>query len=248
MIVVSDTSPLNYLVLIRAMRCFRHIFKQVHIPPAVLQELHHSKTPELVRQWAAAPPPWLRIEKPQSQFLPSGLLDAGEMRASALARELGATALLIDERRGRKVAQENGFAAFGTLTILELAAEGNLIQLRPALDALKLNNFSCQQGIDPRRARTECCSKERLRPRAPFADRGNMVSAAQSNLISASLIPAQVDNNISYAVLAKANDAERQAGESDVELLDAANGSAPGPGDPLVAKATGLGSLLDVSA
>jgi hypothetical protein len=75
-----------------------------------------------------------------------------------------------------------------------------------------------------------------------------MVSAAQSNLITASLIPAQVDNNISYAVLAKANDAERQAGESDVELIDAANRSAPGPGDPLVAKATGLGSLLDIDA
>jgi hypothetical protein len=75
-----------------------------------------------------------------------------------------------------------------------------------------------------------------------------MVSAAQSNLIAASQIPAQVDNNISYAVLAKVNDAERQEGAADVSLIDAANGSAPGPGDPLVAKATGLGGMLDVSA
>jgi predicted nucleic acid-binding protein len=146
-IVVSDTSPLNYLVLIRAIEVLPALFKQVHIPPAVLHELHHPKTPELVRQWAAAPPPWLRIEKPHSQFLPSGLLDAGEMQALALARELGATALLIDERRGRKVAQENGFATFGTLTILELAAEGNLIQLRPALDALKQTSFHVSDAL-----------------------------------------------------------------------------------------------------
>jgi hypothetical protein len=75
-----------------------------------------------------------------------------------------------------------------------------------------------------------------------------MVSAAQSSLIAASLLPAQLDNNISYAVLAKANAAEKQEGQSIVDLIDATNGSAPGPGDSLVAKATGLGSLLDINA
>jgi predicted nucleic acid-binding protein len=146
-IVVSDTSPLNYLVLIRVIEVLPALFKQVHIPPAVLQELHHSKTPELVRLWAASPPPWLCVEKPQSQFLPSGLLDAGEIEALALARELGATALLIDERKGRKVAKDNGFVAFGTLTILELAAEADLMQLRPALDALKQTSFHVSEAL-----------------------------------------------------------------------------------------------------
>jgi hypothetical protein len=75
-----------------------------------------------------------------------------------------------------------------------------------------------------------------------------MVSSVQSSLIAASQIPAQVDTQISYAVLAKANDAERQQGEADVELVDASNGGSSTAGDPLVAKATGLGGLLDISA
>jgi hypothetical protein len=39
MIVVSDTSPLNYLVLIEAERFLPDLFGRVVIPPAVLAEL-----------------------------------------------------------------------------------------------------------------------------------------------------------------------------------------------------------------
>jgi len=75
-----------------------------------------------------------------------------------------------------------------------------------------------------------------------------MVSAAQSNLIDASLSPAQVSNAISTSVLSKTLDAARQQGASVVQLIDDASLSGPQPGDALVAKATGLGSFLDISA
>jgi len=75
-----------------------------------------------------------------------------------------------------------------------------------------------------------------------------MVSAAQTNLIDASQSPAQVSNAIATSVLSKTFDAARQQGASVVQLIDDASISGPQPGDALVAKATGLGNLVDMSA
>jgi hypothetical protein len=75
---------------------------------------------------------------------------------------------------------------------------------------------------------------------------GYMVSSAPSSLNAASMSPAQVDNAVSISVLRKSLDAARQEGASAVQLIDSA--AAVQPGDSLVAKATGLGSLVDVRA
>jgi predicted nucleic acid-binding protein len=61
MIVVSDASPLNYLVLIDAVDILPALFGRVLTPPAVWCELHRDRTPEAVRQWASQPPPWLEV-------------------------------------------------------------------------------------------------------------------------------------------------------------------------------------------
>ena len=79
-----------------------------------------------------------------------------------------------------------------------------------------------------------------------------MVSAAQQNLINATLSPAQTGVAISTSVAAKTLDAARQQGAAIVQLLDSASsiGDQGGiqAGDPLVAKATGLGNNLDIMA
>ena len=74
-----------------------------------------------------------------------------------------------------------------------------------------------------------------------------MISSVQQNLIDAQLRPARVGSEIATAVAGKALDAQRQEGAAAVELLDSAAQACSG-GDPLVAKATGLGSLLDITA
>jgi len=61
MIVVSDTSPLNYLVLVGAIDVLPKLFGEVYVPLAVIQELQHPRTPVPVKQWAQSPPDWLRI-------------------------------------------------------------------------------------------------------------------------------------------------------------------------------------------
>ena len=61
MIVVADTSPLNYLVLLGHIDILAKIYAEVLVPQTVLDELQDSDAPAEVRAWAAAPPRWLQI-------------------------------------------------------------------------------------------------------------------------------------------------------------------------------------------
>jgi predicted nucleic acid-binding protein len=56
MLVVSDTSPINYLVLLHQETLLPILYGRVVIPPAVHEELQRSSTPEVVRQWVSHPP------------------------------------------------------------------------------------------------------------------------------------------------------------------------------------------------
>src|SRR5215510_12401298 len=124
MLVVADTSPLNYLVWIQQETLLPILYDRVVIPPAVYEELQRPATPHVVRQWVAHPPGWLTIQPPQQplsgqQFL---RLDDGELEAIPLAQELHADRLLMDERSGRRVARARGLIVIGTIGILETAA------------------------------------------------------------------------------------------------------------------------------
>ena len=61
MIVVSNTTPLNYLILIGSVDILHTLFDQVCVPPAVMTELQHSHTPGAVRAWVQASPSWLLV-------------------------------------------------------------------------------------------------------------------------------------------------------------------------------------------
>ena len=66
MIVVSDTSPLNYLILIGLQEILPALFRRVVAPPAVLAEMLQPGAPEAVSAWAATPPEWLEVIAPTS--------------------------------------------------------------------------------------------------------------------------------------------------------------------------------------
>ncbi len=97
-LIVSDTSPLNYLVLIGAVDLLPKLVSGVLIPPAVAAELADHRTPAAVRQWLSTSPAWLQIIAPLSVD-PSLQLDRGEAEAISLATERGIRAILIDEAR-----------------------------------------------------------------------------------------------------------------------------------------------------
>jgi hypothetical protein len=73
-----------------------------------------------------------------------------------------------------------------------------------------------------------------------------MLSPAQPSSSNGARPPAALGSAISTAVAAKSLDAQRQQGAAILKMLDAAG--AAQAGDPLVAKATGLGGLLDITA
>jgi hypothetical protein len=68
-------------------------------------------------------------------------LDLGEREAIALAETLRADAILIDERDGRRVAEQRHLTVIGTLQILDTAAENGLIDLPTVLDQLQSTTF-----------------------------------------------------------------------------------------------------------
>jgi predicted nucleic acid-binding protein len=140
-IVVSDTSPLNYLVIIGAIDVLPKLFGEIHLPTQVLVELTRSKAPVHVKQWASSPPQWLRVSTPSITIPSLDRLGLGEAQAIALATELNANIILIDERKGRRIAAALGFDAVGTLTVLEFAAERKLLDLAAVLKTLRATTF-----------------------------------------------------------------------------------------------------------
>lgn len=142
MIVVADTSPLNYLILIEQIDLLARFFGVVYIPPAVMAELNDPAAPRQVHEWIALAPEWLVPVRPAS--IPADLvveLERGEQEAIALAEELGAAYLLADDAAARIVARHRGIPVIGTLGILRQAAAWKLIDLRECLGKLLNTSF-----------------------------------------------------------------------------------------------------------
>jgi len=138
-VVVSDTSPLHYLILCGAENILPRLFQQVVIPPAVFHELQQANTPPLVRQWSTTLPDWVAVQSPKTLNLKLNV-DAGELEAICLAQEIQATAILMDDRAGRTAARHCGLAVVGTIGLLEQAAACGLIELPPTLVRLRQTN------------------------------------------------------------------------------------------------------------
>jgi predicted nucleic acid-binding protein len=142
MIVVADTSPLNYLVLLGHIDILAKIYAEVLVPQTVLDELQDSDAPPEVRAWAAAPPRWLQISTLIFRLDPLlERLDRGEQDAILLAESFKAERLIIDDLEGRREAANRGLPVIGTLGILAEAARRNLLDLPQALAALQATNF-----------------------------------------------------------------------------------------------------------
>ena len=140
MLIVSDTSPLNYLVLVNAVDTLPVLFKEIYIPPAVLEELQHQRSPDSVRHWVENLPPWLQVRSPRKVSQLSGL-HRGEIEAIALAEELSADAILIDDRAGKLAASQRGVRVMGTLGVLAQAAFQNLIGVEQTSSLLRQTSF-----------------------------------------------------------------------------------------------------------
>ena len=143
-LVIADTGPLNYLILIRHIDLLPVLFEKVVLPAAVQVELASGQAPPLVRDWIANLPNWAQVrEATLSQAEDASLkgTDAGERAAIQLAALLNADLLLMDDRKGVTAAQGKGLRVTGTLGILDLAAQRGLADFAQAVGQLRQTNF-----------------------------------------------------------------------------------------------------------
>ena len=140
MIVVSNTSPLTNLAAIRQFDLLRKLYGEIQIAVGVWDELGAYG-----RRWPGrdevANAEWIRQVAVHDQHLVTVLLrdlDRGESETLALAVEVGAELVLLDEQDGRLVAQRLGLRTVGVLGVLLEAKKCNLLDsIHPLLDALR---------------------------------------------------------------------------------------------------------------
>ncbi len=121
MIVVSDTSPLTALLTVGQSDLLARIFGEVLIPAAVQKELLRAH---------AILPDWLKVQTVRDQAKVQTYaqkVDLGEAEAIALAEELQADFLLMDERKGRRLAQAQHLRVIGLLGVVLIAKRRGLI-------------------------------------------------------------------------------------------------------------------------
>lgn len=151
MIVVADTSPLNYLIQINCDSVLPVLYGKVFVPEAVFAELNSPNAPIAVTQWLLRRPAWLEVNTVHSQpDLVLGSLDPGEREAILLAEEIGADLLLLDERRGRHEACIRGLLTTGTLGVLLAASKKGLIDAESAFKQL-INETSFRSSEELKR-------------------------------------------------------------------------------------------------
>lgn len=149
MVVVADTGPIHYLILIGQTEILPALFESVIIPSGVRDELTRAEAPEVVRNWIHAPPAWLELREQSFDPLDESLgnLDDGEKAVLTLAVSLGADLLLMDDRTGVRAARNIGFRVIGTLRLLQLAARRGLLDLDDAFERIKRTNFRYRHAI-----------------------------------------------------------------------------------------------------
>jgi len=139
-LVIADTGPVNYLILIGHIDLLPRMFERVVLPAAVQTELSNPLAPPAVQRWVADFPAWLEIAQTPDVTLSAGI-HKGEAAAIALAAAMHADLLLIDDRRGIRAAKQQGLRVTGTLGLLDLAADRGLVDFARAVHALEGTTF-----------------------------------------------------------------------------------------------------------
>jgi predicted nucleic acid-binding protein len=128
-IVVADTSPMNYLIQVEQIDLLRQLYEKIIVPQAVIVELSHHAAPAAVSAWALHCPGWIQISSAKAQPDPElARLGKGEQEAILIALELSVDRVLMDELKGRAEARKRGLSVTGTLGILMLAGEQGMIE------------------------------------------------------------------------------------------------------------------------
>lgn len=140
--VVSNSSPLCYLILIGQIQLLPKMFGKINVPESVIRELSDRGAPEVVQRWVAQLPPWIEVQTVAAGLDPDvKRLHAGEQDAILLAQNIKADLIILDEKAARKVAKDRGLRVTGLIGILDEAACRGMVDLLVAVERISQTNF-----------------------------------------------------------------------------------------------------------
>jgi len=151
-IIIADSGPMIALALLDLIQDSHKIIGKIVIPPTVYLEC----TSDLTKPGAkiiknALDNDRIMLHKvTQSNMLNelTSILDQGEAEAIMLYKEIGADLLLIDEVKGRKVAEKQNISITGTVAVLLKAKEKGIRSLvKPMIDKLLQHNYRLSKPL-----------------------------------------------------------------------------------------------------
>jgi len=144
MIVIADTAPVNYLILIGAIELLPKLYGQIVIPESVLSELNAGRSPAPVKLWVRNKPDWLRVEKaePRASKKPPHFSTLANVKRSRWQGRCTQTfSYSMNARHGAREAKRLNLPVTGTLGVLRTASERGLIQIEAAIERLRKTSF-----------------------------------------------------------------------------------------------------------
>jgi predicted nucleic acid-binding protein len=141
--VAVDTSPISYLFEIELVHIFQEVYGEIFMAASVLGELRADGSPTRLRDWAQQLPPLIHVRVPTQPFVtaPRRRLHRGELDTVALAEDLHAEMVVIDDAVGVRFALERGLVVTGTLGVLVEASQKNIVVFDAAAQALQGTDF-----------------------------------------------------------------------------------------------------------
>ena len=142
--IVSDSTTLIILFDLNRVKLLQNIFSSIFIPKSVHGEINFKKNIEL--------PSFIQVANPKKTEQLSELkmlLDDGESEAIALALELNLP-LIIDEKKGRKIAKNLNISIIGLLGVVNLNVKKNHItksEAKKFIDDAQKNNYRISQKL-----------------------------------------------------------------------------------------------------
>ncbi len=137
-LVIADSGAIFSLAIIDKLEILNLLFDDIRIPVAVWKEITLDKTTDYY-------PRIYKFFNDKTQGIKgfnelSLLMDYGESECVTLCKELDADFLLIDDRKARKIAENFGIRCVGTVGVLSVARDKNIIsELKPLFEALLKN-------------------------------------------------------------------------------------------------------------
>jgi len=147
MILIADSSALVALSVCDSLELLDQLFKEVIVPEAVYLEVIKSDKPEALALKEYLQEKVRKVDMSTFIYL-DGNADEGEMEAMFLYKQEQADKLLIDDKRGKKIAKINGINTIGSLGVLLSAKQAGLItEIKPKLEAIKASRVYLSQSV-----------------------------------------------------------------------------------------------------